>query len=165
MFACITRLIISAWGIISGGSNCSYSTTPPTTSRRIHPHPPPCPTALPCSALPCHRLLTGNRNRAVRHTEVNMNSSRSHAILQIVVEQWPDGGAAGTVVRSKLNFVDLAGSERWNKQADMHGARVNELTAINSSLSALATVVAALTEGSKHIPYRDSKLTHLLQVS
>jgi hypothetical protein len=63
-------------------------------------------------------LAKGNRNRAVRHTEMNVTSSRSHAILQLVIEQWPPaamGGKAGTVLRSKLNFVDLAGSERWNK--------------------------------------------------
>ncbi len=46
---------------------------------------------------------------------MNQASSRSHAILQIVIEQWPNGGADGTCLRSKLNFVDLAGSERWNK--------------------------------------------------
>jgi hypothetical protein len=49
---------------------------------------------------------------------MNVTSSRSHAILQLVIEQWPPaamGGKAGTVLRSKLNFVDLAGSERWNK--------------------------------------------------
>ena len=56
----------------------------------------------------------GNRNRAVRHTEMNINSSRSHAILQISMEQWPNNGEGGKVIRSKLNFVDLAGSERWN---------------------------------------------------
>lgn len=51
-------------------------------------------------------------------------------------------------------------------QVDMGADRVNEMTAINGSLSALATVVSALTEGKhrKHVPYRDSKLTHLLQV-
>lgn len=109
-------------------------------------------------------IAKGNRNRAVRHTEMNMTSSRSHAILQLVVEQWPDEGAAGNVIRSKLNFVDLAGSERWNKEVMMGAERISELTAINGSLSALASVVAALTEGRPHVPYRDSKLTHLLQV-
>ena len=65
--------------------------------------PPPAPPH-PTSPAPL-----GNRNRAVRHTEMNQASSRSHAILQLVVEQWPNGGADGTVIRSKLNFVDLAG--------------------------------------------------------
>ncbi len=125
-------------------------------------------------------LHKGAKHRAVRHTEMNMHSSRSHAILQLVVEQFPPAAGAapsqqqqqqqqrGTVLRSKLNFVDLAGNERWNKEVDMGAERVGELTSINSSLSALATVVAALTEGhgrGRHVPYRDSKLTHLLQDS
>lgn len=124
-------------------------------------------------------IAKGNRNRAVRHTEMNQASSRSHAILQLVVEQWPHGGADGTVIRSKLNFVDLAGSERWSMaaaaepwlaagsgQPDFMGEeRISELTAINGSLSALGSVVAALTERRPHVPYRDSVLTHLLQDS
>ncbi len=105
---------------------------------------------------------------------MNQASSRSHAILQLVIEQWPNGGTDGTVLRSKLNFVDLAGSERWNVAAgsgwdggpDLYGdERVNEMTAINGSLSALGSVVAALTERRGHVPYRDSRLTHLLQDS
>ncbi|MEW5313809.1 MAG: hypothetical protein WDW38_005346 [Sanguina aurantia] len=117
-------------------------------------------------------VAKGTRHRAVRNTEMNLNSSRSHAILQLVLEQWPGGGdapgggrEAGTVVRSKVNFVDLAGSERWHDGVAMVADRVAEMTAINSSLSALAGVVAALTERSKFVPYRDSKLTHLLQDS
>ncbi|KXZ45004.1 hypothetical protein GPECTOR_59g611 [Gonium pectorale] len=129
-------------------------------------------------------IAKGNRNRAVRHTEMNQASSRSHAILQLVLEQWPRGGADGTVIRSKLNFVDLAGSERWSTAAAAAAAmeagggaaaaaaesllgdeRISEMTAINGSLSALGSVVAALTERRPHVPYRDSKLTHLLQDS
>ncbi|GFR49188.1 hypothetical protein Agub_g11212 [Astrephomene gubernaculifera] len=128
-------------------------------------------------------IAKGNRNRAVRHTEMNQASSRSHAILQLVIEQWPHGGADGTVIRSKLNFVDLAGSERWNTAAGAWGwegggggggggqegmmgeERISEMTAINGSLSALGSVVAALTERRSHVPYRDSRLTHLLQDS
>jgi hypothetical protein len=75
---------------------------------------------LSCNQHPCTRASVsvtrmrlarpaGNRNRAVRHTEMNQASSRSHAILQLVLEQWPNGGADGTCLRSKLNFVDLAG--------------------------------------------------------
>lgn len=86
-------------------------------------------------------------------------------LVQVIVEQWTNGGADGTVLRSKLNFVDLAGSERWNMNVDMQDERVNEMTSINSSLSALASVVAALTDRRPHVPYRDSKLTHLLQDS
>ncbi|KAA6429073.1 MAG: Kinesin motor domain containing [Trebouxia sp. A1-2] len=104
----------------------------------------------------------GNLSRAVRHTEMNQHSSRSHTILQVVVEQ----RLRGSMLRSKLNFVDLAGSERWSERVEMSEVRVNEMTSINQSLSTLITVVASLTEeGRSHIPYRDSKLTHLLQDS
>ncbi|DBA96954.1 hypothetical protein WJX77_010368 [Trebouxia sp. C0004] len=104
----------------------------------------------------------GNLSRAVRHTEMNQHSSRSHTILQVVVEQ----RLRGSMLCSKLNFVDLAGSERWSERVEMSEVRVNEMTSINQSLSTLITVVASLTEeGRSHIPYRDSKLTHLLQDS
>lgn len=67
----------------------------------------------------------GAKHRAVRHTEMNIMSSRSHAILQLVIEQFPQGAQAnkGTVLRSKVNFVDLAGNERWNKEVDMGAER------------------------------------------
>jgi kinesin family protein 3/17 len=123
-------------------------------------------------------IRSGNRHRAVRHTDMNQNSSRSHVILQLIIDQRPRSTAAAVAasvhhkvpmaVRSKLNFVDLAGSERWNKADEAIGLRVSELTAINSSLSALGKVVAALqgrTSAQQHIPYRDCKLTHLLQDS
>ncbi|WIA34216.1 hypothetical protein OEZ86_012569 [Tetradesmus obliquus] len=115
-------------------------------------------------------VAAGNCNRATAHTDRNQHSSRSHAILQFWLEQRPPAGAAAardsTVVRSKLNFVDLAGSERWGKaHTEAEGGKL-ELTSINNSLSALAQVVAALTDRSaKHVPYRSSRLTHLLQDS
>ncbi|WIA14049.1 hypothetical protein OEZ85_002603 [Tetradesmus obliquus] len=119
-------------------------------------------------------VAAGNCNRATAHTDRNQHSSRSHAILQFWLEQRPPAGAAAardsTVVRSKLNFVDLTGSERWGKaHTEAEGGKscdVSELTSINNSLSALAQVVAALTDRSaKHVPYRSSRLTHLLQDS
>eukprot|EP00798_Chlamydomonas_sp_ICE-L_P023429 gene23429-30712_t len=58
------------------------------------------------------------------HTDMNMSSSRSHAILQLVVEQWPGGGNEGRLIRSKLNFVDLAGSERWNVKKRWPGGSI-----------------------------------------
>ena len=96
---------------------------------------------------------------------MNRHSSRSHAILQLWLEQRPtaaacgsqDSKAAGIVVRSKMNFVDLAGSERWGKAHTEAEGRtlINELTSINNSLSALAMVVSALTDKTaKHVPYR-----------
>ena len=67
--------------------------------------------------------------------------------------------------KGKLNLVDLAGSERQSK-TKAAGDRLKEATNINLSLSALGNVISALVDGkSKHIPYRDSKLTRLLQVN
>lgn len=69
------------------------------------------------------------------------------------------------VRRGKLNLVDLAGSERANKTGAT-GERMKEATKINLSLSALGNVISALVDGkTKHVPYRDSKLTRLLQDS
>lgn len=82
---------------------------------------------------------------------MNQHSSRSHTILQIVVEQ----RLRGSLLRGKLNFVDLAGSERWSEHVEMSNVRVNEMTSINQSLSSLITVVASLTDEKRtHIPYR-----------
>lgn len=103
----------------------------------------------------------GNKHREVRHTHMNMHSSRSHAILQLTVERHRVREGQPEVVRAKLNLVDLAGSERW-VDGQVEDGQVAEMAAINQSLSALASVVAALTTGAQHVPYRDSKLTHLL---
>ena len=109
-------------------------------------------------------LLKGNRHREVKWTEMNEASSRSHSLLQIVLKQ-QTGPEAKTYLTSKLNLVDLAGSERFPDE-EIDNCRIAELTSINTSLSALATVVASLADrGKAHIPYRDSKLTHLLHDS
>lgn len=113
-------------------------------------------------------LKTGNRNRTIRATEYNEKSSRSHALLQISAEVESRGveGATTIIRRAKLNLVDLAGSEKWATDAVMGAERCKELTAINQSLSALGNVISALTNPKRtHIPYRDSKLTRLLQDS
>ena len=78
-----------------------------------------------------------------------------------------EGGQDGEehIRAGKLNLVDLAGSERQAKTG-ASGDRLKEATKINLSLSALGNVISALVDGkSKHIPYRDSKLTRLLQVN
>uniref|UniRef100_T1J1J4 Kinesin-like protein n=1 Tax=Strigamia maritima TaxID=126957 RepID=T1J1J4_STRMM len=107
-----------------------------------------------------HVMSVGNQNRAVGATNMNEHSSRSHAIFMITIEcseMGPDGQSHIRV--GKLNLVDLAGSER-------QGERLKEATKINLSLSALGNVISALVDGkSSHIPYRDSKLTRLLQDS
>lgn len=113
-------------------------------------------------------LRLGNRNRTIRATEYNEKSSRSHAVLQLSVEVESRGmeSAATIIRRAKLNLVDLAGSEKWATDAVMGADRTKELTSINQSLSALGNVISALTNPRRtHIPYRDSKLTRLLQDS
>lgn len=124
------------------------------------------------SAEECEQLLAiGTRNRMVGATLMNAGSSRSHSIFTINLEQitTSNGNTAddeiSTIKQGKLNLVDLAGSERQSKTGAT-GDRLKEATKINLSLSALGNVISALVDGkSKHIPYRDSKLTRLLQDS
>ncbi|KAM6982926.1 kinesin-like protein KIF3B isoform 2-T2 [Tautogolabrus adspersus] len=108
----------------------------------------------------------GNQNRSVGATNMNEHSSRSHAIFVITVECSELGVDGENHIRvGKLNLVDLAGSERQTKTG-AQGERLKEATKINLSLSALGNVISALVDGrSSHIPYRDSKLTRLLQDS
>uniref|UniRef100_A0A8C6SMM3 Kinesin-like protein n=1 Tax=Neogobius melanostomus TaxID=47308 RepID=A0A8C6SMM3_9GOBI len=108
----------------------------------------------------------GNQNRSVGATNMNEHSSRSHAIFVIAVECSELGVDGENHLRmGKLNLVDLAGSERQTKTG-AQGERLKEATKINLSLSALGNVISALVDGrSSHIPYRDSKLTRLLQDS
>ncbi|ETV86146.1 hypothetical protein H257_02604 [Aphanomyces astaci] len=107
-------------------------------------------------------LKRGRLHRVVRETDMNTQSSRSHAILQVTLKSQSKDGCR----RAKLNLVDLAGSEKWNKQAVKPGVEIEEMKNINTSLSALGNCIAALTQsGRKHIPYRDSSLTRLLQDS
>jgi len=121
-------------------------------------------------------LKHGAKARAVRATEYNEVSSRSHAILQLLVEaQTVDGDGVGTLRKAKLSMVDLAGSEKMNVAKDapaMTKRHLQELTSINKSLSCLGNVIAVLADLSSgkaapgtHVPYRDSKLTRLLQDS
>ncbi|XP_060082890.1 kinesin-II 95 kDa subunit-like [Ylistrum balloti] len=108
----------------------------------------------------------GNSNRAVGATNMNEHSSRSHAIFIITIECSEIGADGENHIRvGRLNLVDLAGSERQSKTGAT-GDRLREATKINLSLSALCNVIAALVnDKSTHIPYRDAKLTRLLQDS
>ncbi|KAJ3211409.1 Kinesin-like protein kif3b [Entophlyctis luteolus] len=110
----------------------------------------------------------GNAARSVGATLMNETSSRSHSIFTITVESSePSGGVDGQdrYLLGKLHLVDLAGSERQSKTGAT-GDRLKEATKINLSLSALGNCISALVDGrSSHIPYRDSKLTRLLQDS
>lgn len=111
-------------------------------------------------------MNAGMRHRKVGQTAMNDQSSRSHSIFTIYIEtsvMLPDGNQK--IKAGKLNLVDLAGSERQSK-TKAEGTRLKEAQKINLSLSALGNVISALVDGkSKHIPYRDSKLTRLLQDS
>eukprot|EP00041_Stephanoeca_diplocostata_P020659 m.466997 g.466997 ORF g.466997 m.466997 type:complete len:1197 (-) comp21631_c0_seq6:406-3996(-) len=139
-----------------------------------------------------HELVRrGQRARATAATKMNQASSRSHAVFTVIVEHstsdsetapdvdtmsdsdvasvGPTSGNA-TVTIGKLNLVDLAGSERVRTSDATDGAasdRMEEAKTINSSLSAFGKVVLALTSsaGHAHVPYRDSKLTRILQAS
>lgn len=124
---------------------------------------------------PCeiYRLLKkGTQTRATAATKVNDVSSRSHAVFIITVEQMKmlesDSGdeVHKQIKVGKLNLVDLAGSERLSITGAT-GKRLEECKKINQSLSALGNVISALTDpkSRSHIPYRDSKLTRLLEDS
>ncbi|XP_005736608.1 kinesin family member 3Cb [Pundamilia nyererei] len=113
-----------------------------------------------------HVMNIGNQSRSVGFTNMNERSSRSHAIFVITVECSEVGPDGEDHIRvGKLNMVDLAGSERQSKTG-AKGKRLKEAAKINLSLSALGNVISALVDGkSTHVPYRDSKLTRLLQDS
>lgn len=126
-------------------------------------------------------LELGSKRRRVGATRMNARSSRSHVIFRMLVESRDgddddddgsgnNGGGGGGVLMATLNLVDLAGSERQSKTG-AEGARAVEGAHINKSLTTLGLVIHKLSEGegegsskqSKHIPYRDSKLTRILQ--
>ncbi|KAJ0681730.1 putative minus-end-directed kinesin ATPase [Helianthus annuus] len=107
------------------------------------------------------RLMNlGHKNRAVGSTAMNQRSSRSHSCLTVHVSG--KDLTSGSIVRGCMHLVDLAGSERADK-TEATGDRLKEATFINKSLSALGDVIASLAQKSTHVPYRNSKLTLLLQ--
>lgn len=107
-------------------------------------------------------MAQGNRNRTTGRTNMNEHSSRSHAIFSIKIEMCDQ--STNKVNVGKLNLIDLAGSERQSKTGAT-AERLREASKINRALSSLGNVISALAENSPHIPYRDSKLTRLLQDS
>lgn len=106
--------------------------------------------------MPSQRVML----QAVRSTGMNSESSRSHLLIYCFMERSTEDG----YINNKLCLADLAGSERQSK-TKTEGVSLSEGCAINKSLSALGNVLKALSDGEKdaHIPFRDSKLTRLLQ--
>uniref|UniRef100_A0A667GK93 Kinesin-like protein n=1 Tax=Lynx canadensis TaxID=61383 RepID=A0A667GK93_LYNCA len=105
----------------------------------------------------------GKANRHVAVTNMNEHSSRSHSIFLINIKQ--ENVETEKKLSGKLYLVDLAGSEKVSKTG-AEGAVLDEAKNINKSLSALGNVISALAEGTKtHVPYRDSKMTRILQDS
>uniref|UniRef100_UPI0037E7E3BA kinesin-like protein KIFC3 isoform X2 n=1 Tax=Semicossyphus pulcher TaxID=241346 RepID=UPI0037E7E3BA len=104
----------------------------------------------------------GHMNRTTACTNLNEHSSRSHALLIITVSGF--NSATGNRTQGKLNLVDLAGSERIAKSG-AEGSRLREAQCINKSLSALGDVINALRSKHSHVPFRNSRLTYLLQDS
>ncbi|XP_056453111.1 kinesin-1 heavy chain isoform X2 [Gadus chalcogrammus] len=104
----------------------------------------------------------GKSNRHVAVTNMNEHSSRSHSIFLINVKQ--ENTQTEQKLSGKLYLVDLAGSEKVSKTG-AEGAVLDEAKNINKSLSSLGNVISALAEGTAYIPYRDSKMTRILQDS
>ncbi|CAM8926608.1 unnamed protein product [Rhodiola kirilowii] len=109
-------------------------------------------------------IASGEAHRHVGSTNFNLLSSRSHTIFTLMIESSAHGDEYDGVVFSQLNLIDLAGSE--SSKTETTGLRRKEGSYINKSLLTLGTVIGKLSEGkASHIPYRDSKLTRLLQSS
>lgn len=110
-------------------------------------------------------FINGGINRTTAQTKLNEQSSRSHSIFSISLEQFMD---SGEIIKSKLNLVDLAGSERFSKSGGT-GQQFKEMVGINQGLLCLGNVIKVLSDkqrsANKHVPYRDSKLTRILQDS
>ncbi|GJR14355.1 kinesin-like protein KIN-12C [Tanacetum coccineum] len=112
-------------------------------------------------------LLQGSANRKVAGTDMNSESSRSHSVFTCIVESRWEKDSVTHLRFGRLNLVDLAGSERQRSSAA--GERVKEASYINKSLSTLGLVIMSLVDVAhgkhRHVPYRDSRLTFLLQDS
>ena len=100
------------------------------------------------------------RHRSVAHTAMNAHSSRSHSVFTLHLRA--KHAEDNIVLKGTLSLVDLAGSERLDR-SEATGARMKETVAINKSLSSLTDVFTAIANKQGHIPFRNSKLTHLLQ--
>ena len=102
------------------------------------------------------------KNRTSGSTNLNLQSSRSHCIYQLNVHACKASDDGDEIFHGVLNMIDLAGSEN-SKIQNLKGEQFEECKAINSSLTALGQVFQAIQEGQKHIPYRNSILTKVLE--
>ncbi|XP_020520488.1 kinesin-like protein KIN-12E isoform X3 [Amborella trichopoda] len=113
-------------------------------------------------------LVQGSANRKVASTNMNSESSRSHSVFTCAIESRWEADAMNHLRFGRLNLVDLAGSER-QKNSGAEGERLKEAANINKSLSTLGLVIMTLVDVAqgrqRHVPYRDSRLTFLLQDS
>ena len=107
-------------------------------------------------------MAKASANRSEGKTDMNLHSSRSHMLLYVLVRTTNNN--TGVQSYGKLSLVDLAGSERLDKSGS-EGQAAKEAAAINRSLSALGDVIAGLSSSAKHVPFRNSILTYLLQDS
>jgi kinesin family protein C1 len=107
-------------------------------------------------------MAVAGRARSVAKTKMNAQSSRSHSVFMLHLRGYNE--ESGAIVHGALNLCDLAGSERLDRSgAGADAVRLKETQAINKSLSCLGDVFNALATGASHVPYRNSKLTYLLQ--
>ena len=117
------------------------------------------------NSLDAYALLKrGERNRIIRATKINMESSRSHSIFQFFIEY--NNTKVQKIYKTKLNFCDLAGSEKMSTDENLEEEHMKELKSINLSLTTLGKVINWMAHNkSSYIPYRESKLTRFLQDS
>ena len=107
-------------------------------------------------------IISGNKFRHTGSTSMNSQSSRSHAIISIYIEN--NLIKENKIKKSVFHIIDLAGSER-QKKTGAQGNRIKEAGSINKSLLNLSIVISKIIKKEKPIPYRDSKLTHILRDS
>ncbi|EKX53615.1 hypothetical protein GUITHDRAFT_58112, partial [Guillardia theta CCMP2712] len=118
-------------------------------------------SVLVCTREDIHKLMTtSEKHRTVKGTDMNERSSRSHTVFQVSI---PSHIPFSRVLHGSLNLVDLAGSERLAKSNATAGDRLKETQSINKSLSALGDVFTSISQKKSHVPFRNSKLTFLLQ--
>eukprot|EP00929_Paragymnodinium_shiwhaense_P091449 TRINITY_DN51404_c0_g2_i1.p1 TRINITY_DN51404_c0_g2~~TRINITY_DN51404_c0_g2_i1.p1 ORF type:complete len:1669 (+),score=439.28 TRINITY_DN51404_c0_g2_i1:162-5168(+) len=117
------------------------------------------------SSVETLRLLSlGSAARATSSTRLNNASSRSHAIFSLQVIQGRQVGGVSSTLTAKFQFVDLAGSEKV-KISGAEGEQLSQAININHGLFVLGKAITALSEGQPHVPFRESKLTRILQNS